>query len=199
MVYRGPDGFTWRAGEHGLNTRVIAAITLIAAGWAVGFFSGRMSAWVFPVANPDLAALKSALEHPAPKPPIGARSPSDATPAPAAEKERPSLALSPAPAPADQDGAERADTAKTPSPPAKAPEQAEPQKKPPQREAVLVNPEWTATPRREREPEADPVERNRVNDADIAECERRYSSFRASDGTYQPYGRNSRVLCPFLR
>ena len=195
MVYRGPDGFSWRAGDHGLNTRVIAAITLIAAGWAVGFFSGRMSAWIFPVANPDLVALKSALEHPAPIPATSTRSPSDVTPAPAAEKERPSLALSPAPA--EQDGAEPADTAKTPSPPARAPEQAEPQRKPPQREAVLVNPEWTATPRRE--PKADPVERNRVDDADIAECERRYSSFRASDGTYQPYGRNSRILCPFLR
>jgi hypothetical protein len=197
MVYRGPDGFSWRAGDHGLNTRVIAAITLIAAGWAVGFFSGRMSAWIFPVANPDLVALKSALEHPAPIPATSTRSPSDVTPAPADEKERPSLALSPAPAPADQDSAERADTAKTPSPPARAPEQAEPQRKPPQREAVLVNPEWTATPRME--PEANPVGRNRVDDADIAECERRYSSFRASDGTYQPYGRNSRILCPFLR
>jgi hypothetical protein len=33
----------------------------------------------------------------------------------------------------------------------------------------------------------------------IAECERRYSSFRRSDGTYQPYGRSSREVCPFLR
>jgi hypothetical protein len=33
----------------------------------------------------------------------------------------------------------------------------------------------------------------------FAECERRYSSFRASDGTYQPYGSGSRARCPHLR
>jgi BA14K-like protein len=31
------------------------------------------------------------------------------------------------------------------------------------------------------------------------ECERRYSSFRREDGTYQPYGGGVRVRCPHLR
>jgi hypothetical protein len=31
------------------------------------------------------------------------------------------------------------------------------------------------------------------------ECERRYSSFRQSDGTYQPFGGGPRVRCPLLR
>ena len=35
--------------------------------------------------------------------------------------------------------------------------------------------------------------------ASVAECESRYASFRRSDGTYQPFGRNSRQVCPFLR
>ena len=33
----------------------------------------------------------------------------------------------------------------------------------------------------------------------ITACERRYSSFRRSDGTYQPYGGGSRQRCPLLR
>jgi BA14K-like protein len=33
----------------------------------------------------------------------------------------------------------------------------------------------------------------------IAACERRYSSFRRSDGTYQPYGGGTRQRCPLLR
>jgi hypothetical protein len=33
----------------------------------------------------------------------------------------------------------------------------------------------------------------------IAACERRYSSFRRSDGTYQPFGGGPRLRCPLLR
>ncbi len=33
----------------------------------------------------------------------------------------------------------------------------------------------------------------------IAACEKRYSSFRRSDGTYQPYGGGRRQRCPLLR
>jgi hypothetical protein len=34
---------------------------------------------------------------------------------------------------------------------------------------------------------------------DVEECERRYSSFRRSDGTYQPFGGGPRQRCPHLR
>lgn len=40
------------------------------------------------------------------------------------------------------------------------------------------------------------------NDTDhqgIAACERRYTSFRRSDGTYQPFGGGARLRCPLLR
>jgi hypothetical protein len=33
----------------------------------------------------------------------------------------------------------------------------------------------------------------------LEECERRYSSFRRSDGTYQPFGGGPRMRCPHLR
>jgi hypothetical protein len=36
-------------------------------------------------------------------------------------------------------------------------------------------------------------------DPGVAECERRYSSFRRSDGTYQPFGGGARTRCPHLR
>lgn len=35
--------------------------------------------------------------------------------------------------------------------------------------------------------------------AGFEECERRYSSFRREDGTYQPYGGGPRIRCPHLR
>ncbi|HEU0058398.1 MAG TPA: BA14K family protein, partial [Hyphomicrobiaceae bacterium] len=33
----------------------------------------------------------------------------------------------------------------------------------------------------------------------VAACEKRYSSFRRSDGTYQPFGGGPRLRCPLLR
>jgi hypothetical protein len=33
----------------------------------------------------------------------------------------------------------------------------------------------------------------------LEECERRYSSIRRSDGTYQPFGGGPRMRCPHLR
>jgi len=61
----------------------------------------------------------------------------------------------------------------------------------------------------ERRAAAEPVSNSDGNDSrgaeteidrpGIAACERRYSSFRRSDGTYQPYGGGSRQRCPLLR
>jgi hypothetical protein len=196
MPYR-YDGFSWPSDDPARAIRIIAAVALITGGWAIGFFSGRMSAWVFPVANPN-AALKSEVKEPAPQPTGTTESPSEAAKAsPTDEKQRPTLALSPGAVHGDPSSTERSDTAKSPAPQTKPPEQTEAQTKPPPREAVLVNPEWTAT--RRMEPEANPVERDRGGDVGIAECERRYSSFRASDGTYQPFDGGPRVRCRFLR
>jgi hypothetical protein len=33
----------------------------------------------------------------------------------------------------------------------------------------------------------------------VAACEKRYSSFRRSDGTFQPFGGGPRLRCPLLR
>jgi len=65
----------------------------------------------------------------------------------------------------------------------------------------LVNPNPTqadaaAVPARKAEPDAAESEADRQ---DLAACERRYSSFRRSDGTYQPFGGGPRQRCPTLR
>lgn len=46
--------------------------------------------------------------------------------------------------------------------------------------------------------EVDPIE-SEADRQDIAACERRYSSFRRTDGTYQPFGGGPRQRCPLLR
>ena len=195
MSYPQADSFPWRSDERVRNTRIIAAIALIAAGWAVGFLSGRMSAWVFPVTNPDLAALKASMQQTLPQSAIDAKVSADEPARPTEETDRPTLALSP---PVSEADAQQSVTAKNElfRPLTSKTEEPEAKTQPSPHEAVLVNPQWTARLTAEPAPRA---ERDRTSDAGITECERRYSSFRASDGTYQPYGRSSRVVCPHLR
>src|SRR5262245_40902969 len=52
-----------------------------------------------------------------------------------------------------------------------------------------------------RKAEVDPTERieSEADRQGLAACERRYSSFRRSDGTYQPFGGGPRQRCPLLR
>jgi hypothetical protein len=65
----------------------------------------------------------------------------------------------------------------------------------------LINPSAAApsvAPAEPLKPEADVAE-SQADRQDIAACERRFSSFRRSDGTYQPFGGGPRLRCPLLR
>ena len=207
MPYRGPEGFSWR-GSVSTRRRAMAAVVLLGAGWAVGFFAGRMSAWLFPVVETNIAAVMTVA-------------PAGTTPAPAAQP--------PASAPVVQSGtASRSNpdekVASSPASPSTAPEPAPPQRasgattkddsreqevsRAPGRDVVLVNPEWQQAPskadrepepeRRAYRPESDAGQSRLAHESALAKCESRYSSFRRDDGTYQPYGRSTREPCPFL-
>lgn len=69
----------------------------------------------------------------------------------------------------------------------------------------LINPSQansaTAPAEPARKAEVDPIERieSEADRQGLAACERRYSSFRRSDGTYQPFGGGPRQRCPQLR
>ena len=176
MSYRGIKGFRWSA-DDGRSARVVAAVALLVAGWILGFFAGRVSAWVFPVANPDLAAIKASLAS-AQQQAVPREVPD---PSPKETTQRPSLALSPGTTPPEQSSLKLS--------------QPEAIAEPSPRSAVWVNPDWTALPVAESMPGA---ELNSATEAGIAACKRRFSSFRVSDGTYQPYGRSTRLRCPLL-
>jgi hypothetical protein len=203
-------GFSWEPADvRTRRVRIVAATALLAAGWATGFFAGRMSAWLFPVApngttvekvaahgravpgRPPQAAAgrdRKADRSGQPEPrsaPVETKQPSTAAP---------SLAAQDAAAPP---GGRQGEAA----PPA---EEAGPQAEDAGPAATLINPDWAkarpAPRRRQAEAEAG-SDRNAARNADraVAECERRYASFRRSDGTYQPYGDRPRELCPMLR
>ncbi len=259
MPYRSPADFSWHTSDDYAHARrVAAAVVLVLVGWATGFFTGRMSAWIFPVNRSDTAAIagvpdksparaagpavQATAAPPAPQPAddkqkaAAAPAPvAPAAPAPVVPPAAPAAVAAPPPASATvqpersrpkeeaaaPDDAAKAD-AKSPAPPdlaRKTDEPAQEEARKSQSGVVLVNPDWTRAkpnlppraPEAERERERESLrERDSLREREslresmydgpgIAECERRYSSFRRSDGTYQPYGRSSREVCPFLR
>ena len=90
MPYRAADGFSWHTINDAMRARrVAAALVLVAAGWATGFFAGRMSAWVFPVTAPDTAPLTAALDKTPQRLPQSAGQRRAAAPSHARRKSRP--------------------------------------------------------------------------------------------------------------
>lgn len=220
MPYRAADGFSWQAAANAMRARrIVAALVLVAAGWATGFFAGRMSAWVFPVTEADTAASTAALD----------KTPQRFAPNPLPNAEPP-------PAPRVEE--KQAIAARPPEPPAApaAPEQPQPgltilnsnasqqpslqaggdsrttvtsdegdRVRAPQNDARVTETTTERAPDRRANRPDDERRANTMDDgqafdaASVAECESRYASFRRSDGTYQPFGRSSRQVCPLLR
>jgi len=214
MPYRAADGFSWHTINDAMRARrVAAALVLVAAGWATGFFAGRMSAWVFPVTAPDTAPLTAALDKTpqrfAPNPPANAEPRAEEKQAIAARPPEPPAAPPPQPQPgvtilnsnaSQQPGLQAGGDRQI----AVTPDERDRVEAPPNDARVAeMNTERAADRRASR-----PDDERRVNAMDdghafdaasVAECESRYASFRRSDGTYQPFGRSSRQVCPFLR
>ena len=217
MPYRAADGFSWfTAGDAMHARRVVAALVLVAAGWATGFFAGRMSAWVFPVTDTNTAALTAVLDktpqHFAPNPPKAE------PPAPRVEDKQALAAKQPEPPAAPTPPEPQPDVtvlnknaSQQPSPQAGdnkrvavAPDEGD-RVEAPQNDARVAETNAERAPDRRANRPDDERRVSAMDDghgfdaAGVAECESRYSSFRRSDGTYQPYGRSSRQVCPFLR
>jgi BA14K-like protein len=191
-----------------------AAMAMMVASVAVGFIAGRASVWVLPFED---RPVPSSARHLAAKP-----EPVAATPQPVAATPQPEprqAASLPLSAPISDGKSSKPPTplAALPEEPAQKP--AEPAKGPadqpnmsasmgePARQSVTVlNPNRPDAGRDAAGREAQDLRRTAGPDqgsdgggAGAAECEKRFSSFRKSDGTYQPYGGGARQRCPLLR
>jgi BA14K-like protein len=207
-----------------LRVRTLAAAALLFAGLALGFVLGRMSVWLMASAPgydtpaPEASERRGRASMPpaAPDPTTPAATPSPATPRqPAARPDPPAPAVATsAPAagaaPTDPD----AGAALEPPKPDVAPNGRAAAGDPPGSPSAsaaetphaplikLINPgpaapaTGLAEPARKAEADASASEADRQG---LAACKRRYSSFRHSDGTYQPFGGGARQRCPLLR
>lgn len=206
-------GFTWEPEDlRARRIRIVGAVVLLLAGWATGFFAGRMSAWLMPVSDTEKIASAAAYMRA-----VAERAQPRADPK-ANEAEEPTLALSgpepetasPKPAPdlvtqnaSSSNIALNATTGTMPRRQLRTQaEPSEPQERLSDRgDTRDVNSHWRKVTRSPDDEDVEEVELRlgRTADAAIAACERRYNSFRRSDGTYQPYGGRPRELCPYLR
>lgn len=211
-----------------LRLRTLAAVAILFAGITLGFTLGRMSVWLvgFDLPNTDTAA-RPASERGAntaarTTPPASVSESRPSATAPATQSQPTPPAKAPGPVAVTPDPA--TPPSPQPTPPASTAASQEPPKpvvapnwraasgdagsnakvedKPPGLNVQLINPGQDHAPRVAAEPArvdaADQLE-SETDRQDIAACERRYSSFRRSDGTYQPYGGGARQRCPLLR
>lgn len=220
MPYRGASDFMWRpALNRTWQVRAIGALALLLAGWGMGFVSGRLSALVFPV---EATTTDAPTAVPAPAasvslpntPPAIAQAPPPASNANDA-RAAPPASSQPPPPPSAAPHAHTESAAAAPMPAAPPPTVADgvardrgdaasvPEAADPQSEAYrpaagrIINPDGMKSG--QTEPSAAELSETPAREARMAECERRYVSFRRSDGTYQPYGRSARETCPLLR
>jgi hypothetical protein len=169
------------------QTRMAAAAIMMVGSATVGLVAGRMSAWVVPVEtarSPAVSSVKPKTAEP-PKPVVLALP----SPEPQAElhTEPPGGDVPPRHVPLSVASGDA-----TPEMSASA--------APPQ--LTIVNPHSAANgfvAGDEGTSQPDPAVARGSLDSAVAQCERRYSSFRRSDGTYQPYGSGTRRPCPLLR
>lgn len=199
MPFRGPYRFGWLAAEgNAAQLRALGAIALLLAGWGMGFLSGRLSAWVFPV-EPATTAAQPA--KPAPEAvPAASKSADTST----AKLQAETRALSPPAPPAEVNrsaGPVPAERPKSDAGDVQGPVDTPPDVNAPA-PARILNPD-NSTPdavQRQAEAVSEPSDAPDLgSEEQIAACERRFASFRRSDGTYQPYGSRGRQLCPLLR
>jgi hypothetical protein len=197
------------SGNSMIDHRILGAMPIALAGILFGFTTGRLSAWLVPpagmasvgsTAKPSVP-LKSAAtaKLPATTPPddqTAKPTPSDtaatsAEPtraeAPATSKPTPGSVTSRALSPGEPQGAGRTDA-----------------------DAKLINPGSTQTSDRQEErltasglsarfSEGPGDElRTRASYEGMERCRQKYRSFDPSDGTYKPYGQDTRVPCPHL-
>jgi hypothetical protein len=203
QVEEQPAGFTPSDGlGHIERLRTRAALAMVIASVAVGFMAGRASVWLVPFDTPAAGggrmAAVSARETPS-------RAETRRTEQPPQDK--PSAPPAPQ-ATAAQPAQPSVESAST-SPPPPAPATDAPRSPPtpdatPARPGVtLINP-GSAEARPNPSDPSRPSRESAGKSADSSpagteECERRFSSFRPSDGTYQPFGGGARARCPLLR
>jgi hypothetical protein len=192
------------------DNRALGAVAIAFAGVLLGFATGRLSAWVVPPAGMLVVTSSGSTSKPAiPLEPANTA------------KSAPSGATGTAEARSNADAEERQSTSADAKPQVEAADKAAPSKaisralSPAEPEAQVgtgsADRDMTVInaggpPKQERpapprvSEDSDSNSRALTTGSDgLERCRRKYRSFDPSDGTYKPYGQDTRVPCPYLR
>lgn len=161
--------------------RIAGLSGLVLAIWVLGFFFGRISAWLVPVTTSQMVTIERI--HLRPLAIASDAPPSKMAEAPAAKAmlRAGSITLASTADVADEGQASGTEAVVRPG----------------------VEPRWPAAvgepPRGTGKEQRRALAGGSFGGDAMSACERRFVSFRRSDGTYQPFNRPTRELCPFLR
>jgi hypothetical protein len=196
-----------------IDNRVLGAVAIAFAGVLFGFATGRFSAWLVPPSGP--ASVSSAAKPSVPLHPTTVAKEADRRPPKPPESTSSIVVLDPPKAadpgnvqkavhsPAEAKEAATPDTSKLgPEVTSRALSPGEAQGRPARPDARVINPGSADRPEPPEQATAGAARDLRTLAASpdaLEACRRKFRSFDPSDGTYKPYGQDTRIPCPHLR
>ena len=184
------------SGSHQVTRRirVMAALLLVVASTSFGFLGGWLTARLVPVegaAHPQIPIPSTANDQPhAQDKQVG----TVALPADSQRGAAKAIAHPMQAQPANKELRQQAESQRDAQ--TIVPSEGMPQIRRSIHGATIIN--AGSAERRRATQEQDVTGSAAPDGRELARCERRYSSFRRSDGTYQPYGGGRRQRCPLL-
>jgi hypothetical protein len=196
-----------------IDNRVLGAVAIAFAGVLFGFATGRFSAWLVPPSGP--ASVSSAAKPSVPLAPTTVAKEADRRP-PKPLESTSSIVIVDPPKAVDPGNVQKAahtpaesKEAAVPDSPKPAPEvtsralsPGESQGGPTRPDARVINAGSADRPEPQEQATANTGRDLRTLTASpdaLEACRRKFRSFDPTDGTYKPYGQDTRIPCPHLR
>jgi hypothetical protein len=193
-----------------IDNRVLGAVAIAFAGAVFGFATGRLSAWLIPpsgpaavssTAKPSVPVLPATVAKPADRPSKPLESTSSIT---SVVVDRPKTAAGtdlqkPADVPAEPKQATAPEGAKIePQVTSRALSPGESPIDASRHDAKVINAGSADKPEPQEQAAAADLRTITANPDGLEMCRRKFRSFDPADGTYKPFGQDTRVPCPYL-
>ena len=193
-----------------IDNRVLGAIAIAFAGAVFGFATGRFSAWLVPpsglavssTAKPSLPVLPTTVAKQADRPSKPLASTSSITGVVLDRPKAPDSANLPKPAVSPIEPMEAAvpdDTKLAPQVTSRALSPGESPGDASRHDARVINPGSADRPEPQEQVAGGDVRTLTASPDALELCRRKFRSFDPADGTYKPFGQDTRVPCPHLR
>lgn len=186
-----------------IDNRVLGAVAIAFAGAVFGFATGRLSAWLVPpsgpaevssTAKPSVPVLPAAVAKQAEQPSKPLETTSSIV------LDRPKAADSPSAPVTESSEATAPDDAKLePQATSRALSPGDSPVEANRLDATVINQGSADRPQAQEQAAGSDLRQLTASPDALEACRRKFRSFDPADGTYQPFGQDTRVPCPYLR